>query len=72
MNITKDITIRDLVANFPASVSYLTKYKINCIAGGEARWGTLEFNALKKNYNHDEIEKIVSELNVLYKERKVL
>jgi hypothetical protein len=72
MVITKDTSIRELVFNFPASASYFMKYNIKCLVSGDARWGTIEYNALRKNYTQDDIQKFVDDLNALYLEREIL
>jgi methionine synthase II (cobalamin-independent) len=60
--ITKDITIEDLVAEFPESVGFLMKKGIKCIVCGEPIWGTLE-QAIKDKGKEDEMEQIIDELN---------
>ncbi|MFN3134122.1 MAG: DUF1858 domain-containing protein [Candidatus Kryptonium sp.] len=60
--ITKDITIEDLVTEFPESVGFLMKKGIKCIVCGEPIWGTLE-QAIKEKGKEDEMEQILDELN---------
>lgn len=60
--ITKDITIEDLVTEFPESVGFLMKKGIKCIVCGEPIWGTLE-QAIKEKGKEDEMEQIIDELN---------
>jgi len=69
MVITKDTTIKELIFTFPAASSYFMKHKIKLLVSGDARWGTLEEVLVKKNFSVEEINKIVDELSVLYKER---
>jgi hypothetical protein len=57
------ITIEELVEILPASVSYLSRQGIKCIACGEPVWGTLEEAALDKGFSHDEIEGFIRDLN---------
>jgi methionine synthase II (cobalamin-independent) len=60
--ITKDITIEDLVTEFPESVGFLMKKGIKCIVCGEPIWGTLE-QAIKDKGKEDEMEQIIDEMN---------
>ncbi len=60
--VTKDITIEDLVTEFPESVGFLMKKGIKCIVCGEPIWGTLE-QAIKEKGKEDEMEQIINELN---------
>jgi methionine synthase II (cobalamin-independent) len=62
MNITRDITIEDLVEGVPQSVKYLMNKGIKCIACGEPIWGTLEDAAKEKGFSDQDIEKFVEEL----------
>ena len=63
MAINKDIYIEDLVEQYPAAVSFLSKKGIVCMVCGEPAWGTLAELAQEKGFNNDEIETIVDELN---------
>ncbi len=63
--ITKDITIEDLVEDYPFAEEYLRVRGIKCIRCGEPIWGTLESACKEKNFSDEEIEKIVKELNEL-------
>ncbi len=65
MEITKDISIEDLVDLKKASVRYLSEKGIKCIACGEPIWGTLEEAAREKGFGKEEIEQFVRELNSL-------
>ena len=64
---TKDITIEDLIEEYPKSVSFLSEKGIRCIKCGEPIWGTLEEACLEKGFTLEAIEKTVNELNELYK-----
>lgn len=68
--ITKDITIEDLVEDYPFSVNYLSKKGIRCIACGEPIWGTLEEACIEKNFSQEDIDAVVEELNQLSKEQQ--
>ncbi len=65
MEVTKDITIEELVDMVPGSVRYLSVKGIKCIACGEPIWGTLEEAAKEKGFNDQEIAMFVHELNEL-------
>lgn len=62
MEITKDITIEELIEEVPQSVKYLMNQGIKCIACGEPIWGTLEEAAKEKEFSDEEIEQFVKEL----------
>ncbi len=61
--VDKDVTIEELVIQFPESVKFLMDKGIKCIACGEPVWGTLEENAKEKGMDDETIEKVVQELN---------
>lgn len=65
MEITKNITIEELVDILPEAVQYLMKEGIKCIACGEPIWGTLEEAAVDKKFSSENIERFVRELNEL-------
>ena len=65
MNVTKEISIEELVDKIPASVKYLMNEGIKCIACGEPIWGSLEEAAIEKGFNQDNIARFVSELQNL-------
>lgn len=69
--ITEDITIEDLVTTIPASVTYLMRKGIKCLACGEPIWGTLGQAAREKGFSNEEIELFVSELRDLAGESRV-
>lgn len=62
MEISKKVTIEELVESEPSSVRFLSDKGIRCIACGEPVWGTLEEAAKEKNFTDKEIDKIVDEL----------
>lgn len=62
MEITKDITIEELIEEVPQSVKYLMKQGIKCIACGEPIWGTLEEAAKEKEFSDEKIEQFVKDL----------
>lgn len=63
--ISGKISIEELVEILPASVSYLSRKGIKCIACGEPVWGTLEEAAIEKGFGPAEIDGFVRELNAL-------
>ena len=65
MEITKDMSIEDLVNLKVDSVRYLADKGIKCIACGEPIWGTLEQAAREKGFSDQEIAAFVKELNAL-------
>ena len=65
MELTKDITIEDLVNQKVESVRYLADKGIKCIACGEPIWGTLEQAAKEKGFSDEEIAVFVRDLNKL-------
>lgn len=60
--ITKHITIEDLVNNYVFTVTYLSKKGIRCIACGEPIWGTLGEAVLEKGFSAADLEKFIAEL----------
>lgn len=65
MEISKDITIEDLVHQKVDAVRYLADRGIKCIACGEPIWGTLEQAAREKGFSDEEIVAFVRDLNRL-------
>ena len=70
--IHKNILIEELVTRIPASVSYLMKKGIKCIACGEPIWGTLSEAAKQKGFSESEIAQFVEDLNQFEKGRSKL
>ncbi len=68
MEITKDITIEDLIEEKPAAIDYLKDKGIRCIRCGEPIWGTLEEAAGEKGFETKDIEGFVKDLNALTNE----
>ena len=65
MEITKDISIEDLVNLKVEAVRYLADRGIKCIACGEPIWGTLEQAAKEKGFTDADIAAFVRDLNTL-------
>ena len=68
MTISKDISIEDLVTEYPGSVKFLMEKGIKCLMCGEPIWGTLESSAKEKGFKDSEIDKLVIELENTLKE----
>lgn len=61
-----DITIADLVEQYPVSVGYLSEKGIRCLRCGEPVWGTLAEAAMEKGYNESQIKQLTDDLNTLH------
>lgn len=70
MNVTKNITIEELVESSPGSVRYLSEKGIKCIACGEPIWGTLEEAAKEKGFSDEAIDVFVSDLQQMSETNK--
>jgi predicted nucleotidyltransferase len=68
--ISKETTIEDLVTLLPESVSYMMEKGIRLLICGEPIWGTIEEVVLAKNYSQEDLDKIITELNDLLKNKK--
>lgn len=65
MMINKEITIEELVNEYPGSMNYLGDKGIRCIRCGEPIWGTLESAAWEKGFSGKEIDEFVRNLKQL-------
>ncbi len=63
--IDRNITIEDLVDDYPSAVGYLSEKGIRCIKCGEPIWGTLKEACIEKGFDDKQIEIFVKELNEL-------
>ena len=61
--IEPNISIEDLITNYPWSIEFLGKSGIICIMCGEAVWGTLAEVADSKGIINDSFDKLMDELN---------
>jgi len=69
--ISREMTIEDLVNEYPDSVTFLMKRGIRCLRCGAPSWGSIESAAREKNFSEDEITQIVDEMNeMLVKNKK--
>lgn len=60
--ISPEITIEDLVNNYPGVSTILINKGLPCIICGEPVWGTLRELAMDKHYSEDQIAELVSSL----------
>ncbi len=63
--ITKDISIEDLVEYYPFAVHYLSQKGILCVVCGDPIWLTLEEAAIEKGFNENAIKEVINELKML-------
>ena len=63
--ISRQMTIEELVEAKPEAVNFLFKRGIRCIRCGEPIWDTLEAAARQKNFSEDEIDQLLLDLNLL-------
>jgi methionine synthase II (cobalamin-independent) len=68
--ITKEVTIEELVSDYPQSVRFLMEKGIKCLACGEPVWGTLESSAKDKGFDDTQVNEIVQELNTILSKEK--
>jgi len=60
--VTKDMSILDIVQNYPASLEIFAKYGLGCIGCAAARFENLEAGAKVHGFDPDEM---VAEINAL-------
>ena len=60
--INKEISIEELVENYPFAVRFLAEKGIRCIACGEPIWGTLEEACIEKGFSVEAIEAVIRHL----------
>lgn len=63
--IHRDITIVDLIENYPGTVTFLSERGIRCIRCGEPIWGSLAEAAREKGFSEEEIDTVTEELKKL-------
>ncbi|MCX6234167.1 MAG: hypothetical protein NT175_05485 [Bacteroidetes bacterium] len=63
--ITRDISIDDLVTLYPFTLHYLSQKGIRCIACGEPLWLTLEDAAREKGFDDTTIDQFIHELRLM-------
>ncbi len=61
--IHKEMLIEDLVQDYPTLIVPLKLEGIACVACGEALWGSLEAQALRKGL--DNIDEIIEKMNAM-------
>lgn len=62
--IAKTTPIEDLVG-IPGAVQFMVQHGLPCLVCGEPAWGTFEDVARRRGKSAEEIEKILSDLNLL-------
>jgi iron-sulfur cluster assembly protein len=72
MTITKEMTISDILGNFPQKsqkmAQEMTNRGLHCVGCGAATWETLEAGMLSHGMEEGEIEDLVNRLNEILKE----
>jgi iron-sulfur cluster repair protein YtfE (RIC family) len=63
MEIERDMTIEDLVEDYPFAEEFLRIKGIKCIRCGEPIWGTIEDACKEKGFTDEQIDQIIVELN---------
>ena len=63
MSIKKDISIEELVGNYPGAVRFLIDNNLPCVVCGEPFWGTLEELARQENWDDEKIDALVEKFN---------
>ncbi len=63
--ITRSMTIEEIIEKNPDAVTYLMDNGIRCMVCGEPIWGTLESAAKEKGFSDEDIERFERELNEL-------
>lgn len=61
--INRQMLVEDLIREYPFASRFLSDRGLQCIICGEPVWGTLEELALDKNYNEQQNNELVSDLN---------
>lgn len=61
--INRQMLVEDLIREYHFASRFLSDRGLQCIICGEPVWGTLEELALDKNYNEQQINELVSDLN---------
>lgn len=63
MEIEKDMTIEDLVEDYPFAEEFLRVKGIKCIRCGEPIWGTIEDACKEKGFSDEQIDQMIVEIN---------
>lgn len=64
--ISADITIDQLIHEYPDAVGFLVKKGLPCVVCGEPLWGTLAKLAEQKGFDNEQINALVTEFNKLH------
>ncbi len=65
--ISANITIEQLIKDYPGAVRFLIEKGLPCVVCGEPFWGTLADLAKQKELNDQQIDALVTEFNELHK-----
>jgi hypothetical protein len=63
--ITKEISVEDLITIYPFARHYLAQKGIRCVACGEGVWLTLEEAARERGFDEDAVDAVVNELRLM-------
>lgn len=70
MNITRDMTVGEIVELVPDAVDVLLEYGLHCVGCGASMWETVEEGALGHGMSEDLLESLLEELNELGKQQE--
>lgn len=68
--INKDMTMGDILQNYPAASEVMLSYGLHCIGCHVSTWETLEQGILGHGGGQEQVEALVSDINTLIKEQK--
>jgi len=68
--ITKDMTLGEIVKNYPETAEIMLKHGLHCVGCHVAAWETLEQGAGAHGMKEKEIESMLNEMNKLVKNKK--
>lgn len=63
--ITRKMSIEDLVEFYPFAIHYLAQKGIRCVVCGEPVWLSLEEAARERGFSENEIDEVVNELRMM-------
>jgi hybrid cluster-associated redox disulfide protein len=67
--VTKDMTLGDVVQNYPGAAEIMLKYGLHCIGCHVASWETIEQGCRGHGMSDKDIKKLLDEINKSIKER---
>lgn len=62
-SITQSTRVEDLVEQHPQAIGMFIEHGLPCVVCGEPFWGTIAELAALKQWEPDQVDKLVSELN---------